>query len=71
MTSQAQAVFDAALALPEGERAVLVERLLETLSPEPDELTDEEMLAELDRRFAEFQQDPSSGVPWSELKRES
>jgi putative addiction module component (TIGR02574 family) len=71
MTSQAQAVFAAALALPEGERAVLVERLLETLSPEPDELTDEEMLAELDRRFAEFQQDPSTAVPWSELKRES
>jgi hypothetical protein len=34
MEPQTQTVFDAAQALPEAERALLVERLLETLPPE-------------------------------------
>jgi putative addiction module component (TIGR02574 family) len=68
MNSQTQAILDAALALPEVERALLVERLLETLSPEPDQRTEEELAAELDRRFAEFQQDPSVAIPWSKVK---
>jgi hypothetical protein len=42
MTIQNQAIFDAALALPEAERALLVERLFDSLSPEPGELTDDE-----------------------------
>ena len=53
MTTQNQAIFDAALALPESERTLLVERLLESLSPEPDEVTDDEFFAELERRRAE------------------
>jgi len=69
MSDQTQTIFAAALALTEGERALLVEQLLESLSPEPEEMTDEEFLAELDRRSAEFLQDPSVGVPWSEVKR--
>ncbi len=69
MNPQTQAVFDAALALPEAERALLVERLLETLPPEPSELTDDQLEAELDRRFDEYQRDPSMGIPWSEIKR--
>lgn len=69
MNPQTQAVFDAALALPEAERALLVERLLETLPPEPSERTDDQLEAELDRRFDEYQRDPSMGIPWSEIKR--
>jgi putative addiction module component (TIGR02574 family) len=70
MTPQSQSIFDAALALPEAERALLVERLLETLSPEPAELTVDQLEAELDRRFAEYQRDPSVGIPWPEIKRQ-
>jgi putative addiction module component (TIGR02574 family) len=70
MNPQNQAVFDAALALPEEERALLAERLLETLSPETNDQTDDELAAELDRRFAEYQRDPSVAVPWSEIKRQ-
>jgi antitoxin (DNA-binding transcriptional repressor) of toxin-antitoxin stability system len=44
MNPQTQTLFDAALALPEAERALLVERLLESLSPESDERTDEEFI---------------------------
>ncbi len=69
MTAQNKAIFNAALALPQAERALLVERLLESLSPEEDELTDDELAAELDRRLAEFQRDPSVGIPWSQVQR--
>jgi putative addiction module component (TIGR02574 family) len=70
MSPQTQAVLDAVLALPESERALLIERLLEDVPPEFEEVTDEALLAELDRRSAEFQRDPSVGVPWSEVRRE-
>jgi putative addiction module component (TIGR02574 family) len=70
MNPQTQVVYDAALALPEAERALLVERLLETLSPEADERTDDELFAELERRSAEFQRDPSLGTPWPEVKKQ-
>lgn len=69
MNPQTQALFDAALALPEAERALLVERLLKTLPPEPGELADAQLEAELDRRFDEYQRDRSVGIPWSEIKR--
>jgi len=71
MDPQTQAVYEAVLALPEAERILLVERLLEDLGPEPDEMSDDEFAAELDRRHAEHQRDPSTGVPWSEMKFDS
>ncbi len=68
MTSQTQALFDAAMALPEDERWLLVERLLETFPPPPDEdLTEEEFAAELDRRAAEIAKDPSQAIPWQDV----
>ena len=70
MTSQTQAILDAALALPEAERALLVERLLETLSPEQGELSDEELFAELERRRAEVEQGQVKPGPWSEVRLE-
>ncbi len=71
MAPQTQVLFEAALALPEAERSLLVERLLDSLAPESDQRTDAELAAELDRRFAEYQQDPSTAVPWSEIQRPS
>ncbi len=44
MSDQSQQVFDAALGLPEAERALLAERLLESLEPELEELTEDEQL---------------------------
>jgi len=67
--TQHQAVFDAALALPETERMLLVERLLDRLPADTDNLSDEELLAELHRRRAEIQRDPSMGIPWTEVVR--
>jgi putative addiction module component (TIGR02574 family) len=70
MSEQTKTLLDAALALPEAERAVLVEQLLESLSPEPDEMSDEEFLAELDRRRAEIEQGLVKPIPWSEVRLE-
>jgi putative addiction module component (TIGR02574 family) len=47
-----------------------VERLLEGLPPDVNELTKDELHAELERRQAEYERDPSIGVPWSEVKRQ-
>ncbi len=63
-----QSVFEAALALPEAERALLAERLLESLSPESDECTDAEFFAELERRRAEVEQGVVTPIPWSQVR---
>jgi putative addiction module component (TIGR02574 family) len=69
MSDRVQAVYDAAMALPEDERLLLVERLTETLPPPTEEpMTEGEFAAELDRRWAEYQRDPSSAVPWDQVK---
>jgi putative addiction module component (TIGR02574 family) len=70
MTTQTQAILDAALALPEAERFALVEQLLEVLSPDLNDLSDDELLAELERRRAEVRAGTAKGVPWSELKKQ-
>src|SRR5947209_5591655 len=63
MSTEMQAILDAALALPEGERELLVGCLLESLSPGADEMSDDEFYAELERRAAELEQDPSTAIP--------
>jgi putative addiction module component (TIGR02574 family) len=63
-------IVDAALALPVEERAVIVERLLESISPDEEATSEEELAAELDRRRAESLQSGDLGIPWDELKRQ-
>lgn len=65
MTNVTQSILSAALALPEAERLWLVERLMETLPPDLDHAMEETIAAELDRRWEEFQKDPSVAVPWN------
>ena len=50
MTPNTQSLYEAALALPEDERILLVERLLESLPVCAYELTDQELLAEVEQR---------------------
>jgi hypothetical protein len=68
MQSPSEAVFEAALKLPEGERLTLVSRLLETMPPEDAtaSLDDAPLAEELERRFA----DREGSVPWSDLQAE-
>jgi putative addiction module component (TIGR02574 family) len=70
MNAQTQRILDEVLALPDAERALVLERLLESTSQEEEEMTDDELFAELERRHAEFQQDPSVAIPWSKLQKE-
>jgi putative addiction module component (TIGR02574 family) len=70
METTPQALLEAALRLPEAERVWLVNQLLDGLSPEADDPADDALAEELDRRLAEYRQDPSSAVPWSEVKRQ-
>ena len=71
MTIQSQTLLEAAMQLSEVERSALAERLLESVSLDPaDDIRDEDWLMELDRRYAELEQDPKLGISWSELKNE-
>jgi putative addiction module component (TIGR02574 family) len=63
-------LLHAALELPEGERAIIAERLLETLSPEDADPSDDDLAVELDRRLDESQRDPSTTLSWTELRDE-
>ena len=57
------------LRLPEDERAELVDEIIESLPPQEDDwiLTDEQK-AELDRRIAEHERDPSRAIPWEVVR---
>lgn len=69
MTSTEE-ILGAVMALQDEERFLFVEQLLEQLSPESDELTDDELATELDRRKADFEQGTANAIPWSELRDE-
>jgi putative addiction module component (TIGR02574 family) len=56
-------LFEAALKLPESERALLAERLLQTLPP-GEELTEDELFDELERRRAEVEQGKVKPIRW-------
>jgi putative addiction module component (TIGR02574 family) len=70
MSVNCRDVLDAALRLSAEDRGIIAERLLETLSPEDSELSDDDLEFELGRRLEEAQNDPSATVPWSDLKAE-
>ena len=63
-------LLHAAIELPEGERAIIAERLLETLAPDDDDPFDDELAVELDRRLDESVKNPSTTLPWTELRDE-
>ena len=70
MTAQTKALLDAALALPETQRALLADQLWDSLSPDEEGMTDDQLYGELERRDAELEKDPSAAIPWSELEKE-
>jgi putative addiction module component (TIGR02574 family) len=70
MGPKCRELLHAALELPEGERAIIAERLIETLSPEDADPFDDDLAVELDRRLEESRKDPSTTLPWSKLRDE-
>jgi putative addiction module component (TIGR02574 family) len=70
MTPKVTELLAAALALSPAEREELADCLWASLDP-PDafaDMTEEQFVAELDRRAAELKSDPSVGVPWEEVR---
>jgi len=63
-------ILGAVMALQDEERFLFVEQLLEQLSPESDELTDEELTTELERRKTDFERGTADAIPWSVLRDE-
>jgi putative addiction module component (TIGR02574 family) len=68
MDDKSRQILEAALSLPEEQRASIVEALLQTLPSESDDRDDDEWASELDRRLEEALGDPSSTVSWTDLK---
>ncbi len=70
MTQQLADLLTAALALAPAEREQLADSLWASLDP-PDAfagMTEDELVAELDRRAAELKADPGQCVPWDEVR---
>jgi putative addiction module component (TIGR02574 family) len=70
MSPESQSLFDAALTLPEAERSLLVQRLTESLPPDADDLADEELFTELERRRIEVEEGQVRPIPWAEFRLE-
>jgi putative addiction module component (TIGR02574 family) len=63
-------VLDAALQLSAEDRGIIALKLLETLSPEDSEISDDDFEAELGRRLEEAHNDSTTTVSWASLREE-
>lgn len=55
--------------LPLAERLELVEELWDSIASESDQLSlTPAQIKELDRRFADYQENPNEGVTWEEVR---
>lgn len=70
MTATATSLLESVLALPEADRVAIADALLESLPEDLSDLDDDALEQELLRRSAEIDKDPSTVIPWSEVKRQ-
>lgn len=70
MKATSQEILEAALRLPDVDRAKIVQQLLETLPPDLQSAFDDYWEEELERRFREFEDSGEPGIPWSEVRDE-
>lgn len=71
MNSTTEQVFDAALQLTTGDRAVLVDALLASLRDEGEPPFDESWRAIIERRSEELRSGAVTPVPWQSVKRQA
>lgn len=69
MKNQFESILKAALSLPEMQRVLLIDELVESLPPDTGPYSDEEIFAELERRRAELEQGLVKPIPWEEVRR--
>jgi putative addiction module component (TIGR02574 family) len=67
VTSEARKLLETALALPEDERAALVEALSDSFEFEPAELSPERRV-EVGDRIAALEQGDVEAIPWSDVE---
>lgn len=70
LTSDAQQVFEAALRLPDAQRAKLADCLWESVEPTADPEWEKAWAAEIARRIAEIENGTARFVNWEDLRRE-
>ena len=69
-----KAVLDELMQLSPAERLDVAERLLESVDPNDPNIVDDlapltdEQMQEIRRRIAEHERDPSSAIPWEEVR---
>ena len=68
MAASLDGVLEAALRLPESERAQLVDALISTFAPEDAAPLDDAWLAEISRRSDEFDAGGVQTLTWAEVK---
>jgi putative addiction module component (TIGR02574 family) len=71
MSDRSASLLAAALQLSDEERAELVQGLLVSLEQPTatiDDLSEDEVAAELDRRANEMRRDPATGIPWEQVQ---
>src|SRR5439155_20953896 len=66
MQQRTRKIYEAALALPDDERAQLVDELLSTLTW--DEAAEAAWSAEIERRVSGIESGSREGVPWQEVR---
>lgn len=69
MSTAADTLFQAALQLPEGERADLAARLMETIKADTEADWDEAWSAEIAKRMDELNQGKVKTIPWDEVRQ--
>lgn len=69
MTPGTEAIFDAALALPPEQRAVLVERLLDSLQDQEQRAVDAAWASEAEGRVRAYKQGVLKALPGDEMVR--
>lgn len=68
MGSAAREFFEAAMQLEPLERVALIELLVESLDPDPEDGAEASWLKELDRRIAELDTGGVKSVSWKDLR---
>jgi putative addiction module component (TIGR02574 family) len=63
-----KALLQELMQLSPAERIELAQDLLDSVSPEEFPPLTPEQEAEIDRRLAEYEQDPSRAIPWEEAR---
>lgn len=69
MTNAADDVYQAALRLPEADRAEIAAKLMESIDPEQDESWEEAWNSEIAKRIEELELGKVKTIPWAEVRQ--